>query len=220
MSTQQRNFWIAVFCGGLILSIGLGAPPELRHLPEADRPGAAGRPRAVVLRQRAGHAADGRVLTLRRRPGRPFRHRQGRRHRRGGERRRPVRDLHRHRRRGADRRQYPLGHRHRRRQLPHHPGGGRPHGAGRQALAGAGHRHRLRLHRPVRHRALRLDPAGPLRRLALHALRADPDLAGDDPARLGVARAQGGAGRRWRAHASSRRARRSAKPSACAPSGC
>lgn len=25
MSAQQRNFWIAVFCGGLILSIGLGA---------------------------------------------------------------------------------------------------------------------------------------------------------------------------------------------------
>jgi MFS family permease len=25
MSTQQRNFWIAVFCGGLILTIGLGA---------------------------------------------------------------------------------------------------------------------------------------------------------------------------------------------------
>lgn len=25
MSTQQRNFWVAVFCGGLILTIGLGA---------------------------------------------------------------------------------------------------------------------------------------------------------------------------------------------------
>jgi len=157
--------------------------PELRNLSEADCGGPRSWPRAVVVQQRRGPAADGGVLAVRRQSRRPFRYGAHRRSRRcalcGG----PCHACGSVGRNNVDRGQRARRHRHVGRGVRPHSRSDRSADPGRMALHCARGGDRRRLVRPVCDRAVCVNSSQPSRQLAFDHARARRGFGNHDPFR-------------------------------------